>query len=106
MLSLSSGAEMTRPLLPCLVTSAYEDGGSTFLRNVGIDLKINTVPKPKTSNISSQLVTGNIKQVTHYFDIRDTFGIIRCSYIIKKAKLYEIEHLQKLIGLLSLHNFM
>jgi hypothetical protein len=70
MLSISSGAEMARPLLPCLVTSASEDGGSTFLRNVGIDLKINTTPKPKTSDTSSQLVTGNIKQVTHFLIFR------------------------------------
>jgi hypothetical protein len=37
------------PLLPCLVTSAPEDGGGMFLRNVRIDLKIHTIPKPKTS---------------------------------------------------------
>jgi hypothetical protein len=37
------------PPLPCLVTSAPEDGDSMLLRNVGIDLQIYTTPKPKTS---------------------------------------------------------
>jgi hypothetical protein len=31
------------------VTSTPEDGHGMFLRNVGIDLKMNTTPKPKTS---------------------------------------------------------
>jgi hypothetical protein len=35
-------------LLPCLVTSAPEDGDSMFLRNVGISLQIHGA-KPKTS---------------------------------------------------------
>jgi hypothetical protein len=35
------------PLFPCLVTSALEDGDSMFLRNVGINQHINTMPKPK-----------------------------------------------------------
>jgi hypothetical protein len=36
-------------VLPCLITSAPEDGDSMFLRNVGIDLRIRMAPKPKTS---------------------------------------------------------
>jgi hypothetical protein len=38
--------------LPCLVTSAPEDG-DMFLRNVGIDLQIHTAPKPETSTTAS-----------------------------------------------------
>jgi hypothetical protein len=34
-------------LFPYLLTSAPEDGDSMFLRNVGIDLQIHTVPEPK-----------------------------------------------------------
>jgi hypothetical protein len=37
------------PLLPCLVTSTPEDGDSMFLWNVGIDLQIHMMPKPKNS---------------------------------------------------------
>jgi hypothetical protein len=34
-------------LFPCLVISALEDGDSMFLRNVGIEQRINMAPKPK-----------------------------------------------------------
>jgi hypothetical protein len=37
------------PILPYFFTSALEDGDSMFIRNVGIDLQINTAPKPKTT---------------------------------------------------------
>jgi hypothetical protein len=33
----------------CLATSTPEDGGSMFLRNVGIGLQIHTAPKPRIS---------------------------------------------------------
>jgi hypothetical protein len=60
MLSSSSGTEVTSqgsrvvsgtiniPLLPCLTTTAPENG-YMFLRNVGIDLQIHMAPKPNTS---------------------------------------------------------
>jgi hypothetical protein len=37
------------PLLPYFFTSVPEDGDSMFIRNVGIDLQINTAPKHKTT---------------------------------------------------------
>jgi hypothetical protein len=48
MLSLSSGAEVTRQG-SSLVTSAPENGDIMFLQNIGIELRIRTAPEHKTS---------------------------------------------------------
>jgi hypothetical protein len=41
--------------------SSEEDGDNMFLRNVGIDLQIHTVPKPKTSQLHDNIRRENLK---------------------------------------------
>jgi hypothetical protein len=64
------------PLLPCLVTSAPEDGDSTFRRKVSIGLQIHMAPKPKTS------ITKWVKHVYIYQNLISIFfGVIFGTYL-------------------------
>jgi hypothetical protein len=46
-------------------SSVAEDGDSMFLRNVGIDLQIHTVPKPKTSTATKYVIVCFARTATY-----------------------------------------